>query len=40
MAGMEKTYGTKRGKSVFYASINKNKKGSTKWHASKKLGFK
>lgn len=38
---MKKTYGsTKKGKQVFYASINKNKAGSEEWHASKKLGFK
>ena len=25
-------YGSKKGKEVFYASINKKKKGSSKWH--------
>lgn len=40
LANMKKEYGDKKGKSVFYASINKNKPGSEKWHASKKLGFK
>ena len=33
MQSMTKTYGKKKGKSVFYASMNKNKKGSKKWHA-------
>lgn len=33
MANMTKEYGAKKGKSVFYASINKGKPGSTKWHA-------
>jgi len=32
LRNMEKEYGKKRGKSVFYASINKGKKGSEKWH--------
>lgn len=40
MKNMIKTYGSsKKGKEVFYASINKGKSGSEKWHASKKLGF-
>lgn len=29
---MEKEYGKEKGKEVFYASINKKKKGSEKWH--------
>ena len=37
---MRKTYGSEKGKEVFYASINKKKSGSEKWHNSKKLGFK
>ena len=40
LSKMRETYGTKKGKSVFYASINANKAGSEKWHASKKLGFR
>ena len=34
-AAMMKEYGAKKGKSVFYASINKGLKGSTKWHKTK-----
>jgi len=29
---MKKKYGKKKGEEVFYASINKKKKGSDKWH--------
>jgi len=29
---MIKEYGKKKGTSIFYASINKKKKGSSKWH--------
>ena len=29
---MRKTYGAKKGKQVFYSSINARKKGSSKWH--------
>lgn len=29
---MQSEYGDKKGKSVFYASINKGKSGSKKWH--------
>lgn len=36
MRAMKKEYGTKKGKSVFYASINKKKAGSSKWHGKKK----
>jgi len=32
MGAMTKEYGAKKGKQVFYASINKGKKGSTSWH--------
>jgi hypothetical protein len=32
MAGMKKQYGPVKGKQVFYASINKHKKGSSAWH--------
>jgi len=32
---MEKEYGKKKGKSVFYASINKGKAGSKKWEKKK-----
>jgi len=32
MASMVSQYGDKKGKSVFYASINKGKPGSSKWH--------
>lgn len=37
---MRKTYGREKGEEVFYASINKKKKGSTKWHRQKKKGKK
>lgn len=36
MENMQKEYGAKKGKSVFYASINKGKPGSKKWHLKKK----
>ena len=32
---MQKHYGTKKGKQVFYASIQKKKKGTRKWHRMK-----
>ena len=35
---MEKEYGQRKGKSVFYESINKGKAGSQKWHGSDKKG--
>jgi hypothetical protein len=35
MGNMKKEYGEKKGKSVFYASINKGKAGSSKWHLKK-----
>ena len=31
-AAMTKEYGADKGKRVFYASINKKKPGSAKWH--------
>ena len=36
MKSMTKKYGEKKGKEVFYASINKGLKGSKKWHAKRK----
>jgi hypothetical protein len=33
---MQKEYGKEKGREVFYASINKHKKGSEKWHRKKK----
>ena len=36
MKNMKEQYGVKKGKEVFYASINKGKKGSKKWHKKKK----
>ncbi len=32
MGEMRKSYGAKKAKSVFYASINKGKSGSKSWH--------
>jgi len=32
---MRKKYGGKKGKSVFYASLNAKKPGSEKWHLKK-----
>lgn len=32
MKNMRKSYGAKKGKQVFYASINAKKPGSSKWH--------
>lgn len=32
MGNMADEYGEEKGKKVFYASINKKKKGSEKWH--------
>lgn len=37
-ADMIKQYGRKKGREVFYASINAKKKGSEKWHKKKKHG--
>jgi hypothetical protein len=36
MRSMKKQYGAKKGKSVFYASLNKKKKGSKSWHKKRK----
>ena len=36
LAKFKKTYGAKKGKQVFYASISEKKKGSSKWHAKRK----
>lgn len=36
MRNMARQYGKKKAKSVFYASINKGKKGSSGWHAKAK----
>ena len=33
MSSMKEQYGEKKAKEVFYASINKGKKGAEKWHA-------
>lgn len=35
LANMKKQYGEKKGESVFYSSINKNKSGSEDWHKMK-----
>jgi hypothetical protein len=34
LRNMKKEYGPKKGKDVFYASINKKKKGTEQWHDS------
>jgi len=36
LAKYKKQYGVKKGKEFFYASIEKKKKGSTKWHERRK----
>ncbi len=36
MRNMKKEYGEKKGEEVFYASINKKKPGTEKWHKGKK----
>jgi hypothetical protein len=36
LASMMRQYGSQKGKSVFYASINKGKPGSRKWEAKHK----
>lgn len=33
LSSMQQQYGSEKGKRVFYASINKGKPGSSKWHA-------
>ena len=40
LAAMQKEYGDKKGKAVFYSSINAGKKGSEKWDPKKKKGKK
>lgn len=35
MSNMKAEYGEKKGKQVFYASINKGKPGSQKWHGKR-----
>jgi len=35
LAAMKKQYGNKKGRAVFYASINKGVKGSSRWHEKK-----
>jgi len=32
LKSMQKKYGEERGKRIFYATINKRKKGSEKWY--------
>jgi len=36
LARMQQEYGDKKGKEVFYASINAHKKGTKLWHGKKK----
>ena len=36
LSEMKKEYGSKKGEDVFYASMNKKKSGSEKWHKAKK----
>jgi len=36
LRAMKKHYGKAKGSQVFYASINKKKKGSSKWHLKHK----
>jgi len=36
LASMKKQYGAKKGKQVFYASIQAGKKGSKSWHGKSK----
>jgi hypothetical protein len=38
LGSMRKQYGDKKGKEVFYSSINKHKPGSSKWHNKTVLG--
>jgi len=40
LGSMRKQYGEEKGEDVFYASINKHKAGSEKWHGKTKLGQK
>lgn len=36
MRSMDKEYGEKKAKEVFYSMINAKKKGTSKWHKTKK----
>ena len=38
LRNMKKEYGEKKGEEVFHALMNKNKKGSSKWHLKKAEG--
>jgi len=40
MRSMQSQYGEEKGERVFYASMNKGKPGSSKWHRSRKAGKK
>ena len=37
---MEKSYGKKKGDTVFYSMISKKAKGTSKWHGKKKASKK
>ena len=39
MKSMMEQYGAKKGKQVFYASINAKKTGSSKWHRKSKSNY-
>jgi hypothetical protein len=36
LASMRRQYGSEKGERVFYASINKKKAGSSRWHSKRK----
>ena len=36
LGSMQSQYGAEKGERVFYASINKGKPGSAKWHGTKR----
>ena len=36
LKSFEKSYGKKEGESAFYATMNTKKKGTSKWHKTKK----
>ena len=38
MSNMKSEYGDEKGERVFYASINKGKSGSRKWHGKRSKG--
>ena len=40
MRSMNSQYGAEKGERVFYASINKGKPGSSKWHGKRSAGKK